>query len=166
MTSPTLTLASLTDAPAGLARERCGCVLLRQDRVRLRTVIAGGRLVGHVSEILLDASASRLAGFVTRGPDGGEGFVPLPAVAAIGPTGIEVSSTLHIVDDVDFYRSTCRPAGELLGQTVGGGRAGRRIDDIEVDAATGVVTALILSDGQRAEPMSAAPTGAALSVAS
>ncbi len=135
--------------PLGLPRARCGTVALRGDRIRLRTVVADGALVGHVVDVLLEPTARRVAGFQVRTPERQDWFVPIAAVVAVGPTGIEMESALHVVAESDFYREAGIAASDVLGAVVRHGAREARIDDISVCLADGDVHEVVLDDGGR-----------------
>jgi hypothetical protein len=133
--------------PLGLPRDRCGALALRRDRVRLRTVMADGATVGRIIDVFLDRQGRRLAGFAVACSEG-ERFLPLAAVAAIGPSGIEVESELHLVEEIDFYRRDGVSLNDLLGTEVAGGC----IDDVIARLDTGDVESLVLDSGRRVAP--------------
>ena len=133
--------------PLGLPRDRVGALALRRDRIRLRTVMADGSTVGRITDIVLDRGVRRLCGFAVACGDG-ERFLPLAAVAAVGPSGIEIESALHLVDEIDFDRRDGLSLGDVLGRNVLGGR----IDDVIVRFDSGDVEALLLDTGARIAP--------------
>jgi hypothetical protein len=133
--------------PLGLPRDRCGALALRRDRVRLRTVMADGATVGRIIDVFLDGQGRRLAGFAVACSEG-ERFLPLAAVAAIGPSGIEVESALHLIEEIDFYRRDGLSLNDLLGRRVPGGS----IDDVIARVDTGDVEAFVLDTGERVTP--------------
>jgi len=133
--------------PLGLPRDRVGALALRRDRVRLRTVMADGATVGRITDLVLDRGVRRLCGFAVACGDG-ERFLPLAAVAAVGPSGIEIETPLHLVDEIDFYRRDGLSIADVLGRNVLGGR----IDDVIVRFDSGEVEALVLDTGARVAP--------------
>ena len=134
--------------PRGAALDRTGLLNLHRDRVRLRGVCVAGVNVGSIVNVMLDADARRVAGFSVRLADGDERFVPLVAVVALGPCGIELDSALHLMRDVAFYEVAGMDLGSLLGRSVGCRHAVRgSVGDVIADLATGDVIALELVDG-------------------
>ena len=133
--------------PLGLPRDRCGALALRRDRVRLRTVMADGQTIGRITDVILDGRVRRVAGFSVACVDG-ERFLPLAAVAAVGPSGIEVESPLHLVDEIDFYRRDGVGLSTVLGRSQSGGR----IEDVIARLDTGEIEALVLDSGARVAP--------------
>ena len=93
--------------------------------------------------MILDARrAPRSAGFAVACGDG-ERFLPLAAVAAVGPRASRSSRALHLVDEIDFYRRDGVSLNNVLGRDVLGGR----IDDVIARLDTGDVEALVLDSG-------------------
>jgi uncharacterized protein YrrD len=133
--------------PLGLPRDRCGALALRRDRIRLRTVMVDGATVGRIIDVVLDRDARRLCGFAVACSEG-ERFLPLAAVAAIGPSGIEVESSLHLVEEIDFYRRDGLSLNDLLGRRIAGGH----VEDVIARLDTGEVEAYVLDSGARAAP--------------
>ena len=133
--------------PLGLPRDRCGALALRRDRVRLRTVMADGQTIGRITDVILDGRVRRVAGFSVACVDG-ERFLPLAAVAAVGPSGIEVESPLHLVDEIDFYRRDGVGLSTVLGRSQSGGR----VEDVIARLDTGEIEALVLDSGARVAP--------------
>jgi sporulation protein YlmC with PRC-barrel domain len=133
--------------PLGVPRERCGSLELRRDRVRLRTVMADGATVGRITDVVLDRAVRRLCGFAVA-CGAGERFLPLAAVAAVGPSGIEIESALHLVEEIDFYRRD----GVSLNAVLGSAMLGGCVDDVIVRFDTGDVEALVLDTGVRVAP--------------
>ena len=72
----------------------------------------------------------------------------LAAVAAIGPSGIEVESALHLIEEIDFYRRDGLSLNDLLGREVAGGC----IDDVIARLDTGDVESFVLDSGRRVAP--------------
>ena len=133
--------------PLGLPRDRVGSLALRRDRIRLRTVMVDGATVGRIIDVVLDRQARRLCGFAVACSEG-ERFLPLTAVAAIGPSGIEVESQLHLVEEIDFYRRDGLSLNDVLGRRFASGT----IDDVVARMDTGEVEAYVLDNGARATP--------------
>jgi sporulation protein YlmC with PRC-barrel domain len=133
--------------PLGLPRDRCGSLALRRDRVRLRTVMVDGQTIGRIADVILDGRARRVAGFAVACADG-ERFLPLAAVAAVGPSGIEIESGLHLVDEIDFYRRD----GVALSTVLGRAQSGGHVEDVIARLDTGDVEALVLDSGARVAP--------------
>ena len=102
-------------APLGLPRDQCGALALRRERVRLRTVMVEGATVGRITDVILDRGVRRLCGFAVACGDG-DRFLPLAAVAAVGPSGIEIESVLHLVDEIEFYRRDGLSLNDVLGR--------------------------------------------------
>ena len=73
--------------------------------------------LGRPVDVLLDADAWRVLGFVVLCGDESQRFL---AYAASGPRDdeIAVASALLLLDDVDFYRGRSRSMRALLGGTV------------------------------------------------
>src|SRR4029079_18164708 len=90
-----------------------GLLHRHRDRPRLRGVSVSGTHVGSIVEVVLDGEARRVAGFDGRLSEEGRRFVPLVAVASLGPSGIELDSALHLVHDVRFYDRTGLPLPAL-----------------------------------------------------
>jgi hypothetical protein len=65
-------------------------------------VVIGRQVLGHVSELVLDAELVRLVGYEVELASGTRRFLPT-GVASPGPGGIEVASPLHLVEP-DYYR--------------------------------------------------------------
>jgi PRC-barrel domain len=126
-----------------------GQIHLHRDRIRLRAVSVAGMHVGTIAEVVLDAEARRVAGFDVRLAAGERRFVPLVAVVALGPSGIELDSPLHLVEDVRYYDQAGLTLPDLL-DTPASRRRDRvpvRVADVVADLATGEVLALELDDG-------------------
>ncbi|HEY8030112.1 MAG TPA: PRC-barrel domain-containing protein [Gaiellaceae bacterium] len=77
--------------------------------VRLR-----GILLGRPSDLLLDASARRVVGFVVESGDEVPRFLPF-AASQPGEDAIAVASALMLLDDVAFYRKHGVSFRSLLG---------------------------------------------------
>jgi hypothetical protein len=73
--------------------------------------------LGRPVDVLLDAQAWRVLGFVVRCGDEGERFL---VYAAVDPRedAIAVPSALLLLDDLDFYRGRSRSLRALLGKSV------------------------------------------------
>ncbi len=133
----------------GLALAEAGVIHLHRDRVRLRGVSVGGANVGSIVDIVLDADRRRVAGFGVRLTSGEARFVPLGAVAALGPCGIELDSPLHLVETIAFYAAS----GARLSTLLGVGVSCRHsvpvaISDVVADLGTGEIIAVELADGR------------------
>ena len=109
--------------------------------------MADGQTIGRITEVILDGRARRVAGFAVACLDG-ERFLPLAAVAAVGPSGIEVESGLHLVDEIDFYRRD----GVALSTVIGRSQSGGRVEDVIARLDTGDIEALVLDSGARVAP--------------
>src|SRR3954453_21833803 len=117
MTAPIGTVLAARYDEGGLhgpALGQAGLLHLHRDRPRLRGVSVSGVHVGSIAEVILDGEARRVAGFDVRLSEGERRFVPLVAVASLGPSGIELESALHLVHDVRFYDRTGLPLPALL----------------------------------------------------
>lgn len=68
--------------------------------------------LGTVEDILLDARARRVLGFVVLCGDGARRMLPL-AAAEIADRSVRVSSALVLMDD-GFYRGRCRALTDAL----------------------------------------------------
>jgi hypothetical protein len=143
-------MESVEFVPHGPSLDRAGILSLHRDRVRLRSVWAGGIHVGTITETLLDADCRRVAGFEVRVGDGDDRFCPLVAVRSLGPTGIEIDSPLHLVRDLRFYQAAGRPLRDLLAMVARcRHERGTPITDVIADLATGDVIGFELADGRR-----------------
>ena len=133
----------------GLALERAGLIHLHRDRVRLRGVSVEGTNVGTIVDVMLDLQARKVVGFCVRLAEGDARFVPLVAVVALGPCGIELGSPLHLMHDIGFYNGAGMPLATLLGRPVGcRHQPAASIADVIADLSTGDVVAVELSDGR------------------
>jgi hypothetical protein len=65
-------------------------------------VVVGNQVLGHVSELVLDADLERLVGYEVELASGTRRFLPA-GVARPGPVAIEVASPLHLVEP-EYYR--------------------------------------------------------------
>jgi uncharacterized protein YrrD len=140
MTTPNVHGLALTDA---------GVIHLHRDRVRLRGVCVAGVNVGAIVDIVLDSERRRVAGFAVRLTGGEARFVPLGAVAALGPCGIELESTLHLVETIAFYAASGARLSALLGATVSCRHSAPvAITDVVADLANGEIVAVELADGR------------------
>ena len=109
--------------------------------------MADGQTIGRITDVILDGRVRRVAGFSVACADG-ERFLPLAAVAAVGPSGIEVESPLHLVDEIDFYRRDGVGLSTVLGRSQSGGR----VEDVIARLDTGEIEALVLDSGARVAP--------------
>jgi hypothetical protein len=133
----------------GLAPRRVGLIHLHRDRVRLRGVSVEGTNVGTIVDVMLDPEARKVAGFGVRLAEGDSRFVPLVAVVALGPSGIELDSPLHLMRDIGFYNGAGLPLASLLGRPVGcRHQAATGIADVIAELAAGDVVAVELADGR------------------
>jgi len=134
--------------PHGPALGQAGLLHLHRDRPRLRGVSVAGVHVGSIAEVILDGDARRVAGFDVRLSEGERRFVPLVAVASLGPSGIELDSALHLVHDVRFYDRTGLPLPALLALPAACRHAvGVSLADVIADLGTGEVVGFELADG-------------------
>lgn len=135
-------------SPHGPALGQAGLLHLHRDRPRLRGVSVSGVHVGSIVEVILDGEARRLAGFDVRLSEGERRFVPLVAVASLGPSGIELDSALHLVHDVRFYDRTGLPLSALLALPAACRHTvGVPLADVIADLGTGEVVGFELVDG-------------------
>jgi hypothetical protein len=141
-----------------------GVIGLRRDRIRLRSVSAGGIHVGAIADTVLSSDVTRVAGFEVALDTGERRFVPLVAVVALGPSGIELESPLHLVRDLRYYRAAGTALSEVLGASAGCRHSTSRILDLDVDLGTGEVVCIELEDGRVVPRERAAWTGTALRV--
>jgi hypothetical protein len=65
--------------------------------------VVGRHVLGHVSELVLDPELERLVGYEVELSSGARRFLPT-GVAHPSPVGIEVASTLHLVEP-EYYRA-------------------------------------------------------------
>jgi hypothetical protein len=66
-------------------------------------VVVGRRVLGHVSELVLDRKLEHLVGYEVELESGRTRFLPA-GVSSPGPDGIEAASALHLVDP-EYYRA-------------------------------------------------------------
>jgi hypothetical protein len=159
-----MTTAQIVPAPEGPGLARGGRIGLHRDRIRLRSVTAGGLHVGAIVDTILSSDLTRVAGFeVALGSDERR-FVPLVAVVALGPSGIEVESPLHLVRDLRYYRAAGVALSDALGASAGCRHSTSRILDIEADLAAGEVLWIELEDGRDVPRDRFAWTGTSLRV--
>lgn len=151
MTAPIGTVPDARYDESGLrgpALNQAGILNLHRDRPRLRGVSVAGMHVGRIVDVVLDADARRVAGFDVRLAEGERRFVPLVAVASLGPSGIELDSPLHLIDDVRFYDRVGLTLSALLMLSAACRHtAGVAVADVIVDLGTGVVVGFELADG-------------------
>jgi PRC-barrel domain len=76
-----------------------------------------GILLGRATDLLLDASARRVLGFVVESGDDATRFLPF-AASQPGEHGIDVASALMLLDDVAFYRKHGVSFRSLLGSRI------------------------------------------------
>ena len=108
-----------------------------------------GTIVGSISDVMLDPEARKVVGFGVRLAGGDARFVPLVAVVALGPAGIELDSALHLMHDIGFYTGAGMPLAMLLGRSVGcRHQPAAAITDVIADLSTGEVVAVELNDGR------------------
>jgi hypothetical protein len=88
----------------------------RLSDLRGMRVFVADHPVGHVSDLILNPIEDTMLGFVVEAGSGRCYFLPL-ALTLIPNGHIAVTSPLHIVDDVEYYR-----------------RRGRRLDWLAADA--------------------------------
>jgi hypothetical protein len=143
-----MTTAQLVPTPDGPEVARGGRIGLHRDRIRLRSVSAGGIHVGSIVDTILSSDLTRLAGFEVALGSEERRFVPLVAVVALGPSGIEVESPLHLVRDLRYYRAAGLALSDALGASAGCRHSTSKILDIEVDLNAGEILAVELEDGR------------------
>jgi hypothetical protein len=73
-------------------------------------VVIGRQVLGHVSELVLDADLERVVGYEVELASGTRRFLPT-GVASPSSAGIEVASPLHLVEP-DYYRRHGVPLAE------------------------------------------------------
>jgi hypothetical protein len=163
-----MTTAELVDQSGAVIRgadlARTGTIGLRRDRVRLKSVCAGGLHVGAIVDTILSSDLARVAGFEVALDSGERRFVPLVAVVALGPSGIELESPLHLVRDLRYYRAAGIALSEVLGASAGCRHSTSRLLDLEADLGTGEVRGVELEDGRVVPIERATWTGTALRV--
>ena len=96
--------------------------------LRGMTVHIGDHSVGRVIDVILDAAQDTVLGFEVRAHSGKRYFLPL-ALTMMPNGSITVSSPLHLVEDVEYYRRRGRPVtwpeAERLKLELAGGRVVR-----------------------------------------
>ncbi len=151
MTAPIGTVVAARYDESGLrgpALNQAGILNLHRDRPRLRGVSVAGMHVGRIVDVVLDGDARRVAGFDVRLSEGERRFVPLVAVASLGPSGIELDSALHLIDDVRFYDRVGLTLSALLMLSAACRHTtGVAVADVIVDLGTGEVVGFELADG-------------------
>ena len=112
--------------------------------IRLR-----GILLGRAVDLLLDAGARRMVGFVVESGDDAPRFLPF-AASEPEEDVIAVASALMLLDDVGFYRKRGVSFRSLLGTRVEqeSVRAGTLID-MHVDTTGAVIELEVENDGLR-----------------
>jgi len=77
-------------------------------------VLVRGIRLGEVEDVLLDATEPRILGFDVLCGDGANRFLPF-TTASTGAVGIEVASTLTLLDERElrFYRARSRPLASV-----------------------------------------------------
>jgi uncharacterized protein YrrD len=134
--------------PRGPALTQAGILNLHRDRPRLRGVSVAGMHVGRIVDVVLDGDARRVAGFDVRLSEGERRFVPLVAVVSLGPSGIELDSALHLIDDVRFYDHAGLTLSALLTLSAACRHTiGVAVSDVIVDLGSGAVVGFELADG-------------------
>lgn len=151
MTAPIGTVLDARYDEGGLrgpALNQAGILNLHRDRPRLRGVSVAGMHVGRIVDVVLDGDARRVAGFDVRLSEGERRFVPLVAVVSLGPSGIELDSALHLIDDVRFYDRAGMTLSALLTLSAACRHTtGVAVADVIVDLGTGEVVGFELADG-------------------
>jgi hypothetical protein len=109
----------------------------------LLPVQLGDIRLGRPVDLLLDACAWRVLGFVVLCGDDSRRFLPYPA-AEVRDDEIAVSSALLLLEDVEFYRGRTRSLRALLGGSAESGRREvGRLRDLVVEP-DGAVAALLV----------------------
>lgn len=89
----------------------------RLAELRGMRVFVADHPVGHITDLILDPIEDTALGFEVEATSGRSYFLPL-ALTTIPNGHVAVSSPLHMVDDVDYYRRRGRlpdwPAAESL----------------------------------------------------
>ena len=89
----------------------------RLGELRGMRVFVADQPVGHVTDVILDPVEDTALGFEVEATSGREYFLPL-ALSMIPNGHVAVSSPLHLVDDVEYYRRRGRrpnwPGAETL----------------------------------------------------
>ena len=102
--------------------------------------------LGRPVDLLLDAEAWRVLGFVVLCGDESRRFLALPA-ADLRQDEIAVPSALLLLEDVEFYRGRSRSFRALLSRTVvQGTREAGKLRDLLL-APDGAVAALMVEQG-------------------
>jgi hypothetical protein len=114
-----------------------------------RPVRLQGILLGRPIDLVLDAAARRVLGFVVESGDEAPRFLPF-AASQPGEDVIAVGSALMLLDDVGFYRKHGVSFSALVGTEIerGGAPVGRLVDML-VDRAGDVVELEVDVDGSR-----------------
>lgn len=111
--------------------------------------------LGRPVDLLLDAEAWRVLGFVVLCGDESRRFLPSGA-ADVRDGEIAVSSALPLLEDVEFYRHRSRSLRSLLGgSAVNGNDAVGQLRDLLV-AHDGTVTALLVEQNGAVRELEAA----------
>jgi hypothetical protein len=102
--------------------------------------------LGRPVDLLLDAEARRVLGFVVLCGDENQRFLPY-AAAEVREDEVAVSSALLLLEDVDFYRGRTRSFRALLGGAVASGQSDLgELRDLLV-MHDGTVSALLVKAG-------------------
>lgn len=113
----------------------------------LHPVQLGDIRLGRPVDLLLDAEAWRVLGFVVLCGDGTQRFLPW-AAAAVSDDEIGVSSALLLLEDIEFYRGRSRSLRALVGSSaVSGRREVGVLRDLLVTADGTVDALLVEQDG-------------------
>ncbi|HEY4412136.1 MAG TPA: hypothetical protein VGN06_03985 [Gaiellaceae bacterium] len=114
-----------------------------------------GILLGRPSDLLLDASARRVVGFVVESGDDVPRFLPF-AASQPGEGAVAVASALMLLDDVAFYRKHGVSFRSLLGIRIEreNALAGTLID-MHLNPAGDVVELEVDNDGVRSRIVAA-----------
>jgi uncharacterized protein YrrD len=131
------------------------------ELLQLPVQVQGIRL-GRPVDLLLDAKAWRVLGFVVLCGDESLRFLAHPA-AELRADEIAVPSALLLLEDVEFYRRRSRSLRSLLGAPVASrGRAVGLLHDLVVGDDGDVASLLVAQDGAVAE---VEPAGAQIELA-
>jgi uncharacterized protein YrrD len=108
-----------------------------------------GILLGRPSDLLLDASARRVLGFVIESGDDMHRFLPF-AASQPGEDAIAVASALMLLDDVAFYRKHGVSFRSLVGARIERENASiGTLMDMRLNLAGDVVELEVENDGVR-----------------
>ena len=108
-----------------------------------------GILLGRPTDLMLDASARRVLGFVVESGDAVPRFLPF-AASQTGEDAIAVASALMLLDDVAFYRKHGVSFRSLLGIRIDGENAfAGTLVDMHLNPSGDVIELEVDNDGVR-----------------